>query len=168
MELQRPLCHSRFQIFLALGENQHVIFNILFLVVVTFRGIERSLKGQLLFWIWEVGFCNKWRENLNQIRHVHGHLIDSCVVEFFNVVQSAFVFVSDKVNGDSLTAETSTSTNSVKKKLKSRYENSVKQIFLVDKRLISWLINSQHQRQLFFKKKEWLICCRQLSLAFFT
>ena len=104
--------------FFSIGENQHVIFNILFLVVVTFRGIERSLKGQLLFWIWEVGFCNKWRENLNQIRHVHGHLIDSCVVEFFNVVQSAFVFVSDKVNGDSLTAETSTSTNSVKKKKK--------------------------------------------------
>ena len=109
--------------FFSIGENQHVIFNILFLVVVTFRGIERSLKGQLLFWIWEVGFCNKWRENLNQIRHVHGHLIDSCVVEFFNVVQSAFVFVSDKVNGDSLTAETSTSTNSVKleKKRKIKY-----------------------------------------------
>ncbi len=48
---------------------------------------------------------------LNQVGHVHGHLVNPGVVELLNVVQRALVLLSDKVDGDSLTAESSASTD---------------------------------------------------------
>lgn len=49
---------------------------------------------------------------LNQVRHVTGHLFDSCVIMLLEFLQCASVSISDEVDGDTFAAETSTTTDS--------------------------------------------------------
>ena len=48
---------------------------------------------------------------LDEVSDVHGHLVDAGVVEFLDVVQSAFVLVSHEVDGHALAAETTSTTD---------------------------------------------------------
>lgn len=48
---------------------------------------------------------------LHQICHIQGHLFDGGVIERFNVSQDALVFVSDHVDGHSLSAKTASSSD---------------------------------------------------------
>jgi hypothetical protein len=48
---------------------------------------------------------------LDEVSDVHGHLVDAGVVEFLDVVQSAFVLVSHEVDGHAQAAETASMTN---------------------------------------------------------
>lgn len=48
---------------------------------------------------------------LNQVGHVHGHLVDFRVVELLDVVQRALVFLRHEVYGHSLTTETAASSD---------------------------------------------------------
>lgn len=53
---------------------------------------------------------------LDQIGHVHGHLLHGGVVECLNVPQCSLVILSYHVNGYSLSAETTSPTDPVKNK----------------------------------------------------
>lgn len=53
---------------------------------------------------------------LDQISNVHGHFLHSGVVEGLNVPERALVILSDHVDSDTLSAETTTTTNSTQKK----------------------------------------------------
>ena len=57
---------------------------------------------------------------LNEVGHVHGHLVNTSVVEFFNIVQSTFIVVGNKVDGNALTTETATTSDSEKGKFRIR------------------------------------------------
>ena len=48
---------------------------------------------------------------LDQVGHIHGHLLHSGVVEGLNVSQSTLVILSHHVDGYTLPAETTTSAN---------------------------------------------------------
>merc|ERR1719473_1246971 len=50
---------------------------------------------------------------LNQFSHVHGHLIDSGVVERLDFSEGANIFVGDQVDGNSLSAETTRTADAV-------------------------------------------------------
>jgi hypothetical protein len=45
--------------------------------------------------------------------HVHGHLLDLCAVELLNLAHHADIVGSDEVDGNTLTSETSTTTDAV-------------------------------------------------------
>ena len=49
---------------------------------------------------------------LNQVSNVHGHLVNLCVVEFFNVIEGTFVIIGDEVDCNSFTAKSSTTSDS--------------------------------------------------------
>lgn len=51
---------------------------------------------------------------LNQIGHVHGHLLHGGVVERLNVSKDPFVLFCDEVNGDAFPAKTTSTANSGK------------------------------------------------------
>lgn len=50
-------------------------------------------------------------QNLDEVSHVHGHLLNSGVVECLDVPQRALVLLSNHVDGNSLAAKTTPSTN---------------------------------------------------------
>lgn len=50
---------------------------------------------------------------LDEVGNIHWHLINACVVKFLDVVKGAFVIVGDEVDGNTFTAETTTTSNSV-------------------------------------------------------
>lgn len=50
---------------------------------------------------------------LDKIGHVHGHLLNGGVVERLNVPQGSLVILSHHVDGNTLSAKTSTPTNPV-------------------------------------------------------
>ena len=52
---------------------------------------------------------------LDEVGHIHGHFIDASVVEFFDIVQSTFILVSNKIDGNALTAKATTTADSGKK-----------------------------------------------------
>lgn len=60
---------------------------------------------------------------LNQIGYIDWHLINVCIVKGFNVFQRTLIIISNKVDSNTFTAETSTTTNSVKIKGKKKIEN---------------------------------------------
>lgn len=47
----------------------------------------------------------------DEVSHIIGHFRNSCMVEFLNILQSSLVCFGNKVNGDSFTAETTSSSN---------------------------------------------------------
>lgn len=47
----------------------------------------------------------------DQVGHIHGHLLHSCVVEGLNVPERALVILSHHVDSDTLSAETATTSN---------------------------------------------------------
>lgn len=49
---------------------------------------------------------------LNQVRYIHGHLLDCGVVKRLDVSEDPFVFLGDKVNGDAFPAEAATAPDS--------------------------------------------------------
>ena len=49
---------------------------------------------------------------LEEVSHVHGHLLDGGVVKLLNVVQRASVVLRHKVDGHAFTTKSSTTTNS--------------------------------------------------------
>ena len=51
---------------------------------------------------------------LNEVGNVHGHLVDASVVEFLDIVKRTFVFISHKVDGDTLATESTTTTDPVR------------------------------------------------------
>ena len=51
--------------------------------------------------------------SLDQISHIHGHLIDLCTVVLFNISKNTNVIRLDKVDGNTLSAKTTRSTDSV-------------------------------------------------------
>merc|ERR1712002_382612 len=51
--------------------------------------------------------------SLNQVSNVHGHLVNLCVVEFFNVLKRSLVIVCYKVDSNSLSTKSSSSTDPV-------------------------------------------------------
>lgn len=48
----------------------------------------------------------------DEVSHIAGHFRNSCMIEFLNILQCSFISFSHKVDSDSLTAETTTSSNS--------------------------------------------------------
>lgn len=50
---------------------------------------------------------------LHQIGDTNGHLVDNGAVELFDVSQDSDIFQGDKVDGNTLSAESTTSTDSV-------------------------------------------------------
>lgn len=57
--------------------------------------------------IWKMKFC------LNEVGNVHGHLLDLSAVELLNLTHHADILGGDKVDGNTLSAESTTTTNSV-------------------------------------------------------
>ena len=49
---------------------------------------------------------------LDEVGHVHGHLVHARVVELLDVVQGALVVVGDEVDGHALAAETASAADS--------------------------------------------------------
>lgn len=49
---------------------------------------------------------------LDEVGHIAGHFSDSSMVEILNILQCSLVCFSHKVNGDTFTAETTSSSNS--------------------------------------------------------
>jgi len=72
--------------------------------------------------------CNR---QLDQVSHVHRHLINTSVVEFLNVIQSALVINCDKVDGHTFTTKTATTTNSVNEQLISNYKTVQRCIYFL-------------------------------------
>lgn len=52
----------------------------------------------------------------DEVGHIIRHFRNSCMIEVLNILQCSFVCFGNKVNGDSLAAETTTSSNSEIKK----------------------------------------------------
>ena len=50
---------------------------------------------------------------LDKVGNIHWHLLDLGVVEGFNVLKVALIVSGEEVDGNALTTETSTTTNSV-------------------------------------------------------
>jgi hypothetical protein len=50
---------------------------------------------------------------LDEISHVHGHLLDLCAVELLNLAHHADIVSGDEVDGNTLTSETSTTTDAM-------------------------------------------------------
>ena len=50
-------------------------------------------------------------EGLDEVCDVHWHLVDASVIELFNVVESAFVIICDKVDGDALATKSPAASN---------------------------------------------------------
>lgn len=48
----------------------------------------------------------------NQVSHIHRHLLHSCIVKRLNVPKNPLVLLSDKVDSNSFSAKTATTTNS--------------------------------------------------------
>jgi len=51
--------------------------------------------------------------NLDEVGNVHRHLLDLCRVELLDLPHHAYIVSGDEVDGDTLSAETTTTTNSV-------------------------------------------------------
>lgn len=51
---------------------------------------------------------------LNQVGHINGHLLNSCIVKLLNVMQGALVFLGDKVDSDALSSESSSAANTIR------------------------------------------------------
>lgn len=49
--------------------------------------------------------------SLDEVGHVHRHLVDAGVVKLLNVVQRSLVLVGHEVDGDALAAETTAAAN---------------------------------------------------------
>lgn len=54
----------------------------------------------------------KKSQGSNQISHIHRHLLHSCIVKRLNVPKNPLVLLSDKVDSNSFSAKTATTTNS--------------------------------------------------------
>lgn len=48
-----------------------------------------------------------------QIRHIHGHLINLCSIELFDIAQDSNVVCFDEVDGHSFTTETTGTTDTM-------------------------------------------------------
>lgn len=64
---------------------------------------------------------------LDQVGHIHGHLLHSGVVEGLNVSQGSLVILGHHVDGHTLSAETATSANPEGRR-RQRNDPSVKKI----------------------------------------
>lgn len=53
----------------------------------------------------------KTKKKLDEICHIHGHLINLRVVKLLNVFQHALVFTCNEVDGNSLTTKSTSTTN---------------------------------------------------------
>merc|ERR1719361_470445 len=62
-----------------------------------------------LFFLFAMGIA----PDLDQVSHVHGHLVDAGVVEFLDVVQCTFVVVRDEIDGNAFTTKSATTSDSV-------------------------------------------------------
>ena len=49
---------------------------------------------------------------LDQVSHVHRHLVDASVVEFLDIVQCTFVVVRDEIDGNAFTTKSATTSDS--------------------------------------------------------
>ena len=58
--------------------------------------------------------CDKLSAGLDQVGHVQGHFLHLRVIEGLNVFQGTMILGGNKVDGDTLTAETSSTTDSGK------------------------------------------------------
>jgi len=58
-------------------------------------------------------FIDSSSRSLNQIGYIDWHLINVGIVEGFNVFQRTLIIFSNKIDSNSFTAETSTTTNSM-------------------------------------------------------
>lgn len=50
---------------------------------------------------------------LDQVGHIHRHLINLCVVKLLYILKHTFIFTGDKIDGHTLTSKTTTATNPV-------------------------------------------------------
>lgn len=67
-----------------------------------------------------VGWTNGVWSLLDEVSHIHGHLLNGGVVERLNVPQGSPVIISHHVDGYSLSAKTTTPTNPDKTKKKCK------------------------------------------------
>ena len=67
--------------------------------------------------------------DLDQVSHVHGHLVDAGVVEFLDVVQCTFVVVRDEIDGNAFATKSATTSDSEKFKKKLVKSLRPKQLF---------------------------------------
>ena len=78
------------------------------------NGEPRAESKNFSFWCEnETRYYNAERIRLDEVGDVHGHLLDLSVVELFNFPQHRDVLGGDKVDRDTLSAESTTSTDSV-------------------------------------------------------
>jgi hypothetical protein len=52
------------------------------------------------------------RKHLDQVCDIDWHLFDLCIAKLLNVQQCALIFLGHKIDGDTLTSEATTATNS--------------------------------------------------------
>lgn len=50
----------------------------------------------------------------NEICHIHGHLLDLCVIELFYVLQHSFILPGYEIDSNSFAAKPATSANPLK------------------------------------------------------
>lgn len=56
---------------------------------------------------------------LDEVSHVHRHLVNAGVVKLLNVVQRSLVLVGHEVDGDTLATESTAAANPAKKRFES-------------------------------------------------
>ena len=74
-------------------------------------------------------FLLAFENSLDQIGYVAGHFFDGCVVVLFEFLQCTTIIVGDEVDGNTLAAETTTSTDSERKWRKSLAELHLRTCF---------------------------------------
>lgn len=64
-------------------------------------------------------------QSLNQISHIHRHLLNSSIVKSLDIPKNPLVFFSNKVNSDSFPAKTTTTTNPDERRPIKRFSQQV-------------------------------------------
>ena len=62
---------------------------------------------RLLFLSWFAGCV----PGLDEVSHVHGHLVNLSVIEHFNVLEHTFIFTCDEVDGYTFSAKPASTAN---------------------------------------------------------
>lgn len=82
--------------------------------------ISPEKEAQCALWIAysataSTGFTTTSSRGLNEISHIHRHLLHCSIVESLNVSQDPLVLFSDKIDSHTFSAKTATPTNSAQK-----------------------------------------------------
>lgn len=74
---------------------------------------ERCFLYFQLYYFFCSFFIKSLVGNSDEIRHVHRHLFNGCIVKSLNILQGALVFLSHHVDGNTFPTETTTSADPV-------------------------------------------------------